>query len=410
MGIGAYRHVVTLQDVDPAVVLDPPTWHCSVQSAAGQVIDGLAAYFIRGRFHPGITLETQILFEGRTLQVQSVNDVDERHQDLVLTCVEPVARGGNPGTTPTITTPPQDVTIAEGESATLTVVAAGTAPLVYQWTQAGVDLAGATSASYVTGPLTVTSVYAVRVSNIYSTVTSQPATVTVEPPPDYQETVLADGVIAYWPLDDPAGSLTVHDLAGTGAGTVHGSTVLGVPGPGAATAASFDSDNFGDYIGIPLTTIPMQASIELWFAWTRTTGQSMSLFSNKWSTDYAISITLSTGSVLFEVAQDSGGIASPPGVIINADGQWHHVVGVIDANASRVWLYMDGQTNFPDGVPVTRTHPSTQTQCTLGGNDDSTYSYLTGQMADAAIYPRALTPAEVTAHYSLRLGVLGRRR
>jgi hypothetical protein len=98
MGIGAYRHVVTLADLDPAVVLDPLTWHCSVQSAAGQVVDGLAAFFVRGRFHPGITLETQMVFEGRTFQVQSITDVDERHQELVLMCVEVVARGRNPVT------------------------------------------------------------------------------------------------------------------------------------------------------------------------------------------------------------------------------------------------------------------------------------------------------------------------
>ena len=98
MGIGSYRHVVTLADLDQAVVLDPLTWNCSVQSAAGQVIDGLASFIVRGRFHGGITLETQIDFEGRTLQVQSVTDIDERHQELVLMCVEVVARGRNPVT------------------------------------------------------------------------------------------------------------------------------------------------------------------------------------------------------------------------------------------------------------------------------------------------------------------------
>jgi hypothetical protein len=98
MGIGAYRHVVTLTDLDPAVVLDPATWHCSMQSAATQVIDGLTAFFVRGRYHPGITLETQILFEGRTFQVQSVTDVDERHVELTLMVVEVVARGREPVT------------------------------------------------------------------------------------------------------------------------------------------------------------------------------------------------------------------------------------------------------------------------------------------------------------------------
>jgi Phage head-tail joining protein len=96
MGIGMYRHVVTL--TDPAVVLDPVTWHCQIQSAATQVVDGLTAFYIRGRYHPGITLETQMLFEGRTFQVQSITDVDERHVELALMVVEVVARGREPVT------------------------------------------------------------------------------------------------------------------------------------------------------------------------------------------------------------------------------------------------------------------------------------------------------------------------
>jgi Phage head-tail joining protein len=96
MGIGAYRHIVTLTDLDPTVVLDPLTWHCSMQSAAAQVVDGLTAFYVRGRYHPGITLETQIGFEGRTFQVQSVTDLDERHVELSLLVVEVVARGREP--------------------------------------------------------------------------------------------------------------------------------------------------------------------------------------------------------------------------------------------------------------------------------------------------------------------------
>ncbi len=91
MNAGLLRHRVTFQQ--PTGVLDPPDWDCSLQSAATQVVDGLAVFYVRGRFHPGITLETQILFEGRTFQVQSITDVDERHAELQLMCVEVVARG-----------------------------------------------------------------------------------------------------------------------------------------------------------------------------------------------------------------------------------------------------------------------------------------------------------------------------
>jgi hypothetical protein len=93
MGIGQYRHRVTFQQ--PTGVLDPPTWDCSVQAAVTQVVDGLSVFFLSGRFHPGITLETQILFEGRTFQVQSITDVAERHVELQLMCVEVVGRHGS---------------------------------------------------------------------------------------------------------------------------------------------------------------------------------------------------------------------------------------------------------------------------------------------------------------------------
>jgi hypothetical protein len=94
MGIGSYRHLVTL--AHPAVVLDPPTWYCSVSPAATQVMDGLAGFFLRGRFHPGIGLETQIAFEGRTFQVQSVIDIDEKHVEIQVLAVEVVGRGTTP--------------------------------------------------------------------------------------------------------------------------------------------------------------------------------------------------------------------------------------------------------------------------------------------------------------------------
>ena len=96
MGLGAYRHVVTLEH--PAVAIEPPTWYCAIQSAASQVVDGQTAFFVRGRFHPGIVLETRLVFEGRKFQVQSVTDIGERHQELQLLCVEVVARGREPVT------------------------------------------------------------------------------------------------------------------------------------------------------------------------------------------------------------------------------------------------------------------------------------------------------------------------
>jgi len=83
---------------------------------------------------------------------------------------------------PTITTQPGNQTVTAGQTAAFAVVASGTAPLSYQWQKSGVNIAGATAASYTT-PATVTSdsgsTFGVVVSNTTGTVTSVAATLTV---------------------------------------------------------------------------------------------------------------------------------------------------------------------------------------------------------------------------------------
>src|SRR5208283_755984 len=87
---------------------------------------------------------------------------------------------------PTITTQPTNQTVTAGQTATFTVVAAGTAPLSYQWQKNAANIAGATAASYTT-PVTTTSdsgsTFAVVVSNTAGTVTSATATLTVNAAP-----------------------------------------------------------------------------------------------------------------------------------------------------------------------------------------------------------------------------------
>ena len=87
---------------------------------------------------------------------------------------------------PTITTQPANQTVTAGQTATFAVVAAGTAPLGYQWQKNGANITGATSASYTTATTTTAdsgSTFRVVVSNSAGTVTSSAATLTVNPAP-----------------------------------------------------------------------------------------------------------------------------------------------------------------------------------------------------------------------------------
>jgi len=85
---------------------------------------------------------------------------------------------------PTIATQPANQTVTAGQTATFSVVATGTAALAYQWQKNGSDITSANSASYTT-PVTTTAdsgaLFRVVVSNTAGSVTSNSATLTVNP-------------------------------------------------------------------------------------------------------------------------------------------------------------------------------------------------------------------------------------
>jgi len=81
-----------------------------------------------------------------------------------------------------ITTQPADKTVRAGQTAKFRVTATGTLPLHYQWTKNGANITGATKASYTTPPTTLAdngSLFAVTVSNLVGSVTSDNAILTV---------------------------------------------------------------------------------------------------------------------------------------------------------------------------------------------------------------------------------------
>jgi hypothetical protein len=86
------------------------------------------------------------------------------------------------GIIPVIDTQPTGTTILDGQSFTVTVVAHGTASLTYQWTKNGVNVDGATSATYTKNPaaMTDTGSYVCIVSNIAGSTSTNGVVVTVQ--------------------------------------------------------------------------------------------------------------------------------------------------------------------------------------------------------------------------------------
>jgi hypothetical protein len=86
---------------------------------------------------------------------------------------------------PTITTQPVGLTVVAGQPVSFSVIAAGTAPLTYQWFRDAVPVAGATAATFSITAVQAANagVYTVAVTNVAGTVTSAGATLAVSPAP-----------------------------------------------------------------------------------------------------------------------------------------------------------------------------------------------------------------------------------
>ena len=109
--VGDHRHLVSFQnpgtpepDEDggftegwtPTV---PPTWYVSINPATARDLENVTAgtvistatHIVRGRFHPEITTETRMLFQGRTFHVTNVSNIEERGDEMQLICEERVS-------------------------------------------------------------------------------------------------------------------------------------------------------------------------------------------------------------------------------------------------------------------------------------------------------------------------------
>jgi hypothetical protein len=188
---------------------------------------------------------------GATLEVSGVQASDAGSYDVVVTnvvgSVTSNAAQVEVNTPVTIVTQPANVTVAEGASATLSVVVQGTAPVSYQWRRNGTAIFAATGASYTIAGAREGDAgsYDVVVENVVGSVTSGQASVVVNKPV----------VITLQPLGgvlNPGNSLTLTvAAAGTapltyqwrkGGAAVPGATdaSLTLPSVSAADAGSYE--------------------------------------------------------------------------------------------------------------------------------------------------------------------------
>ena len=128
---------------------------------------------------------------------QSAKTVNAAYRQLSITVGTGDVLGSPPSTTvpPSIRIQPASKTVTEGQTATFSVLATGTVPMSYQWKKNGVNISGANSADYTTPAAALAdngAAYRCVVSNSVGSVTSNAATLTVNPQVSNNQFIVID--------------------------------------------------------------------------------------------------------------------------------------------------------------------------------------------------------------------------
>ena len=147
---------------------------------------------IGGATNDTLTLNSLVSTDSATFRVIVTNDVGKATSASVKLSVQ---------TSPTISKQPISQVWYEHDTATFSVTAAGSATLKYQWRKDDVNIPNATSASLKLVNMTASQAgtYTVVVSNAVGSITSDPATLQIDPVP-------TPTFVAFSPTQGPVGS------------------------------------------------------------------------------------------------------------------------------------------------------------------------------------------------------------
>jgi hypothetical protein len=311
--------------------------------------------------------------------------------------------------TPVISVQPTNQSVVAGTSVSLVVVAAGTAPLGYQWLFDGTNLSdGGSITGAITSTLSINYAlpansgnYSVVVTNPVGSVTSAVATLTVSspgtclPPPA--------GMIGWWPGDGDA-----HDIVGTNNGILQGGAIATAPG---VVGTAFNMDGTNGFVQIPNAPElnPTNLTVECWVKFhlmdtpgNSTTGAQYIVFKQNTRSSVFEGFNLSkhryaTDIIVWEVSSAAGVPIQINSVSSVSQDIWYHCAGVRGSNY--VQLYINGQLEAQASVDFPQDYGNYPLY--FGTSNESYWDHkLGGSVDEVTLYNRPLSATEIAAIYA----------
>jgi hypothetical protein len=226
----------------------------------------------------------------------------------------------------------------------------------------------------------------------------------------YAAAVLASKPAVYWRLDDLEGPQARDAISGKGLGRFETQIAYYMPGPQSPAFPGLEADNraphfVGERLLAQIPNLGPCYTVEMWFYncmpidAREVTGYLFSRGPAGTGEHLAIGGQgAAAGRLIFHTGRESSkaltGTTTVPLRNWVPRDSWHHVALVRDG--ARVTVYLDGREQ-PE-ISGTTAAPSGADQIVLGGRNDGCFNFE-GRIDEAAVYRRAVPPAEILKHY-----------
>jgi len=246
----------------------------------------------------------------------------------------------------------------------------------------------------------------VNASNGVSPDATQSFSITVQ---ENQSGGCSPNLISYWKLDETSGS-TYDDFIVSNNGS---STDIPTSVNGRVNGAQQFNGSSNGITAPGIAAYDFSTNTSFTFeAWIKHvtgsyTGEEIIAERKSPSGALAINLKFNSTGISFSVRNTASEIYDVTGTTNLYDNNWHHVVGVRDANTNQLKIYVDGVLENTVSATYTAGFTSPTTEISIGWRNSTSAGFFDGSIDEVAIYYGTLSSSEILQHYTNGLNGIG---